>query len=293
MMRIAFSTIACPTYTAEQVAVAAHEYGYDGVELYALAGERLTPDVLATQRDALRRAFSTGDLPIVCINSWAHLTAMAPDECAMQEAQIARAFELAAELRCPLVKVFGGEFPPGDPPARVYDQVAETVARLCDRAARLGVRLVLETHDRFSRGATVAEVLRRVDHGAFAALWDVFHTHRMGETIEETEALIGARVAHVHVKDAVRRDGDWRFVLLGNGEVPVGALIDRLAARGYAGYISVDWEKMWHPEIAGPEIALPQFAATLRRYIAGAESAAPAPLSMDTRGDHSGKGPRA
>jgi sugar phosphate isomerase/epimerase len=274
MMRVAFSTIACPTYTAEQVVAAAREYGYDGVELYALAGERLTPDLLATHRVALSRAFSGADLPIVCVNSWAHLTCSTQAELAAQEAQIVRAFELACELRCPLVKTFGGEFPPGLSPARVYDRVAETVARLCDRAAHFGVRLALETHDRFSRWATVAEVLRRVDHGAFTALWDVFHTHRMGETIDETDTLIGARVAHVHVKDAVRRDGEWHFVMLGDDEVPVGALIDRLARRGYAGYISVDWEMMWHPEIAGPGVALPQFAAALRRYIAGARLAA-------------------
>jgi sugar phosphate isomerase/epimerase len=285
MMRISFSTISCPSYTVDQVAAAADEYGYDGIELYALAGERLTPAVLRLHRADLRRTFRGDALPIVCINSWAHLTGAI---LAAQEAQILSAFELAADLCCPLVKVFGGDFPADEPPAAVYDRVADTVTRLCERAVPLGVRLVLETHDSFSRGASVAEVLRRADHGAFGALWDVFHTHRMGETIEETDTLIGARVAHVHVKDAVWQDDEWRFVLLGDGELPVAALIDRLALRGYAGYISVDWEKMWHPEIAGPEIALPRFATVLHQYIAGALAARDRDHSHDCPDRHIG-----
>lgn len=266
-MRIAFSTISCPTYDADQIVAAALDYGYDGVELYALGGLRLVPDLLKSNLVALQQAFIPRGVPIVSLNSWAHLTAVDSEELAAQEAQIMRSLELASALHCPLVKTFGGDFPPGELPARVYDNVASVVLRVCARARELGVRLMLETHDSFSRGATVAEVLRRADNDAFAVLWDVFHTFRMGETIEQTDALIGARVAHLHVKDAVRRDDDWHFVLLGEGEVPVAPLIDRMAQRGYEGYVSVDWEKMWQPEIDEPEIALPRFATVLRRYI--------------------------
>jgi hypothetical protein len=38
---------------------------------------------------------------------------------------------------------------------------------------------------------------------------------------------------------------------------------------GYdAGWLSVEWEKKWHPELAEPEIALPQHSAKLREYLA-------------------------
>ncbi len=36
---------------------------------------------------------------------------------------------------------------------------------------------------------------------------------------------------------------------LGEGEVPVREIIGLLAAGGYAGYLSVEWEKYWHPDI--------------------------------------------
>jgi sugar phosphate isomerase/epimerase len=116
----------------------------------------------------------------------------------------------------------------------------------------------------------LSELLKRVEHPAFAALWDVHHPYRMGEAVEETDRLVGHRVRHVHVKDAVRAGDGWQFLPLGEGELPVQAAIERLAARGFDGAIAVDWEKMWHPEIAGPEVALPQYASKLRAYIGAA-----------------------
>ena len=35
---------------------------------------------------------------------------------------------------------------------------------------------------------------------------------------------------------------------------------------GYDGYLSLEWEKQWHPEIAEPEIALLQAVPLLRRF---------------------------
>jgi fatty-acyl-CoA synthase len=79
--------------------------------------------------------------------------------------------------------------------------------------------------------------------------------------------LLGARLAYAHVK-AVRRPpaghDDWWLVLLGEGEVPVQEMPRALTRRGYAGWVSVEWEKKWHPEIPDPEIALPQHIEWLR-----------------------------
>jgi sugar phosphate isomerase/epimerase len=67
----------------------------------------------------------------------------------------------------------------------------------------------------------------------------------------------------VHIKDA-RRDGN--LTLLGEGDVPVRSCVEALVAEGYSGWFSVEWEKRWHPELAEPEVALPQFAAVLRSW---------------------------
>jgi len=124
-------------------------------------------------------------------------------------------------------------------------------------------------------GASVRGGVRRFDRRrrrrppvpVVGALWDTHHPYRTGETAEETYNLLASRLYHTHVKDA-RRDGDgWQLVLLGQGEVPVREVLSTLQRRGYDGWICVEWEKMWHPEIEEREVAFPQHLKLMREYL--------------------------
>jgi fatty-acyl-CoA synthase len=137
-------------------------------------------------------------------------------------------------------------------------------------AERLGVAIGVETHDAFCASATVAELLALVDSAAVGAVWDSHHPHRAGERPADVWANLGSRILLAQVKDALpdpaREDG-WQLVLLGEGEVPVRDMLGLLSAGGYRGWVSVEWEKRWHPEIAEPEVALPQHLAVLGGWL--------------------------
>jgi len=45
--------------------------------------------------------------------------------------------------------------------------------------------------------------------------------------------------------------------------VPTRELLSQLHTLGYTGYISLEWEKAWHPELADPQVAFPQAARYL------------------------------
>jgi sugar phosphate isomerase/epimerase len=132
------------------------------------------------------------------------------------------------------------------------------------------VGIGVETHDSFSASAVVAELLALVDSAAVGAVWDSHHPHRVGERAVDVWANLGRRILLAQVKDArpdpMREDG-WQLVLLGEGEVPVRDMLDLLSDGGYRGWVSVEWEKRWHPEIAEPEVALPQHLAVLGSWI--------------------------
>jgi len=261
-VKLAFSTITCPSYGPAEVAEAARRYNYDGVELYAMNGGKLLPDILAERMGEVKTAFR--GVPIVGLNSWGVIVQPTPEERAAQVAQVTRGFELANELGCPLVKTFGGELPADRSVDQALDEAAESLSLLAERAQANGVTLVVETHDGFCKGELLGRLLDLVDSPRVGALWDVFHPHRKGETAEETDRAIGSRVRHVHVKDAVRDGDGWRFVLFGEGELPITRVIELLDRRGYDGAVALDWELMWHPGIAGPELALPSFASGVR-----------------------------
>jgi sugar phosphate isomerase/epimerase len=176
------------------------------------------------------------------------------------ERELPAALELASEWGAPAVRVFGGASP-------ALDDIAEGLERPLDRAAELGVTVALETHDAFSSAALVGELLQLVDSPSLGALWDVHHPYRVGESPQDVLNALGSRIHLVHVKDARRHGDDWQLVPLGEGEVPVRESLAALDAAGYDGWLTVEWEKRWHPELAEPEVALPRELATLKSWL--------------------------
>ena len=47
--------------------------------------------------------------------------------------------------------------------------------------------------------------------------------------------------------------------------MPLANTLTALKYSEYDGFLSIEWEKKWHPELAEPEVALPQHLAELRR----------------------------
>jgi sugar phosphate isomerase/epimerase len=71
---------------------------------------------------------------------------------------------------------------------------------------------------------------------------------------------------HTHIKDISLADGKEKYTLFGEGDVPAFEAIDMLVKNNYKGYFSFEWEKMWHPEIAEPEVAIPHFAEVMKKH---------------------------
>jgi sugar phosphate isomerase/epimerase len=180
--------------------------------------------------------------------------------------------------------VFGGALPdPAQDDGRAGRTRLAAAAWVLEAAApvaeRLGVSIGVETHDSFSAAAVVAELLALVDAPSVGAVWDSHHPYRMGELPPEIYASLGSRLLLAQVKDARRapeRADGWQLVLLGEGEVPVREMLAVLAAGGYDGWLSVEWEKRWHPEIEPPEVALPQHLKLLDSWAAELDSGAEA-----------------
>jgi len=260
--RIAFSTLAFPDATLAAAVSAGRRWGYSGIELRLIDGELIDPAMPAARRAQVRRILAAARLPVVAVDSSIRLTGDDPGP------DLRRFLQLASDWEAPLVRVFGGDLDP--PPAR-QDRLraaARVLEEAVPLAAGLGVAIGVETHDAFSASSAVADLLTLVPSDLVGAVWDSHHPHRVGETPAEVYANLGPRVLLAQVKDALRTpDGDWRLVLLGAGEVPVRDMLGLLAAGGYPHWISVEWEKRWHPEIEEPEVALPQHLELLRAWL--------------------------
>jgi sugar phosphate isomerase/epimerase len=263
--RLAFSTLAFPGTTLARAVALGREYGYQGIELRLIDGELIDPSMPATERATVRQTVAEVGLPIVAVDSSIKLTGDNPGP------ELSRFLELASDWECPLVRVFGGGL--SDTPRQRREEL-EGAARVLEagipHAERTGVAIGVETHDSFSSAALVAELLAMVDSPSVGAVWDSHHPYRMGESASDVYDAIGRRLLLAQVKDA-RRDPDspdgWHLTLLGEGEVPVREMLELLDEGGYQGWISVEWEKHWHPEIEDPELALPQHIKLLHAWL--------------------------
>ncbi len=268
-MKFAFSTLGCPGWSIEQVAESARSMGYQGVELRLLNGDVIPPSLGATERKHVKQVLGDAGIDVACLDTSSRFTSRDAAERRKQEDDVRAYLDLAREWGAPRIRIFGGNLAEGQTEAEGIQLLAESLNVLSPDAEKSGVTIALETHDAFSAGRTVAAVMEQVPSPGIAVIWDTHHPYRMGETAQQTWDLIGSRMVHTHVKDA-RRDPShshgWQLVLLGEGEVPVKEALAMWRANGYDGYVCVEWEKKWHPEIPEPEVAFPQHRAKLREF---------------------------
>jgi len=61
-------------------------------------------------------------------------------------------------------------------------------------------------------------------------------------------------------------NGETQCALMGKGDTPIFETIDVMAKDGFKGYYSFEWEKLWHPEIDEPEIALADYPKVMKKH---------------------------
>lgn len=265
---LAYSTLGCPDWTFDHAATEAARHGYSALEVRVYNGDIIPPVLPASEIQQIHTTMESTDIYIAALGLSTRFNT--PDAAVRQKNidDLKRYIELAAALDCPMVRTFGGEPADGATLEQVVGWVSEALDACAPLAQEHGVTILLETHDAFCRSAIVAQVLNNITAPSVGAVWDVHHPYRMGETIDDVWQNIGPRVKHIHMKDArLRENGAWELVLMGEGEVPCRDILARLYAEDYAGVITAEWEKKWHPEIAEPEIAMPQHAETLRAWM--------------------------
>jgi sugar phosphate isomerase/epimerase len=267
-MRICYSNLACPEWTFEQTAEAVSSYGFDGLEIRLFDGEVVTPAISSSARRRAEIALCDTRVEVAALGTSLRLVT---DSHRSFLADLAAMAEIAEQWGAPLLRVFGGKLPqePRDR-ADALRGAGDLLVEAAEIAGQHRARVALETHDDFSSARTVATVLERAG-GRAGAVYDSHHPHRMGETPAQVLELLGRRVWHVQVKDAVRLEGDdnWELVPLGEGEVPVREMLSLLPSVRYDGWVSLEFEKKWHPELAPPEESLEPQAVLLRQWLEG------------------------
>ncbi len=275
---IAFSTLGCPKWDWNKILDFASQHGFAAIELRGLEGNMDLPShpVFAPGRIAqTRKEIRDHGLKIACVSSSANLFFEDAARRAKELNDARRFIDLAASLESSYIRVFGGKAegdksPVPDVPTKT--RVASGLHELGEYAEPHGVTVLIESHDHFTASSTLKDVLRQADSDHVGLLWDAHHTYATSnEDPEFTVKELGQWIRHTHLKDSVGSGENRKYVLTGRGNVPIARQIKALQSIDYKGFYCFEWEKVWHPEIEDPEIAIADYAHVVGQCLGKAQ----------------------
>lgn len=255
-----FSSLGCPESSLEDTLALAQRHGLPAVELRSLSGTVELPRLFQETFGApakLAEHLRGSPVRIVALDGSLRLTAATPAE----REQLLALAPWADAIGARWLRVFDGN----DADGAALATAADTVKwwREQRRAHGWTCEIMVETHD----SLVTASAIERFAVGVpgVAILWDSHHTWRKGgEDPVATWRAVRSRVVHVHVKDSdpvPSARHPYTYRLPGDGGFPIAPLLDALRADKFAGAVSLEWEKLWHPYLPSLDEALATAAA--------------------------------
>lgn len=267
---LSFSTLGCPKWTFSQVIQQATASKYAGIEIRGIQGELNLPahpifsvSQIATTKQQLKDA----NLKIVNLGSSANLHFLDPKKRQSNLDEAKRFIDLAHQLNCPYIRVFPNDLPKEQSEQETLNAIIQGLIELGDYAKSSGVKVLLESHGKVIQSDMLAHIMKEANHPQVGLVWDFYN---MWSVTKESPAkvyeVLKKYIYHTHIKDAIVTNSGETYTLLGEGNTPLKEALHALKQGNYSGYYSFEWEKLWHPELGEPEIAIPHFAQNFSKF---------------------------
>ena len=258
MMKICYSTLGCLERPLNEILELSKRYSISGLEIRGIGGIIKNAEIAElTEENATntkRRMAEAGVAPIV-LGTSASFHDSSKYAAMLEEGETS--VRIAERMGIPYIRVFGNKLT--EDRAECIKRVSDGIGALCDYAEPRGVTVLLEVHGDFPTVETLLPIAEALNHRPnFGLIWDIAHTHKAyGTGFEAFYSALKPYIRHIHVKDS--RDSDGALVLPGAGDIPILPILRLLAENGYDGYVSLEWEKHWHPTLPEIETALDAF----------------------------------
>ncbi len=270
MIRTAFSSMALFDRPIREVAEAAVDMGYDGVELRCTKGGHLHDEMSLTEVREISKIFADHGIRVFSVSGYTKFTSPETQVRETNLRSLCRQVEFAHELQADSVRCLGGKVPLNEwvKDSQTYiEMLASYLGKAAEQTAGSDVDILLSTHDNFSPAAVATKVTALVDDPRVSLLWCVIHPLQFGEDVATTWQHIQGKFRLVHFKDALRGElyQWWPLRRLGAGELPLTVIARLLKETRYDGVLSIEWEKHVHSEIEDSEPVLQHGLDYLRK----------------------------
>ncbi len=267
---LSFSTLGCPDWPFEKIVIFAKENGYDGLEMRGIQRQldlSKCPEFSPTKIAATGKLVKDNGLRFVNLGASTNLHISNPVDRKKNIDEAKQFIDLANKLNCPYIRVFPNIFPKDQERSATMDLIAKGLMELGDYAKGSNVTVLMETHGEVVKSDDIAAIMKNAAHDQVGLVWDIVN---MWSVTKEPPSTVYPKlkkyIRHSHIKDLKLVNGKEQYTLMGKGETPVFEGIDALVKDNYKGYFSFEWEKLWHPEIAEPEVAMGDYPKVMAEH---------------------------
>lgn len=293
MFKIAGHTMGTPNLSVVQAINLFGEIGLDGVEIIVQDGYKCAIPCQTSYNllDGINAAADKANIQIICLTPYySKFNSLDDNERNYAINGLKKVIEYAAYLGAQYIRIYGGEFFPGESDKNGIKRksLIKAMHELGDIANDSNVCLVIENH--FNTMAVSAEsttqLLNDINHPAVGALYDQANLTFTGN--EEYEVAIEYQrkyIRYVHVKDMVFKDYNMTFSafdishpkenernviskVVGEGIVPWNKILLHLYEIGFEGWLSLEYEKRWfYDQLPEADIGMKNGAEYLRKIL--------------------------
>ena len=275
MYKIAGHTMGTPEYTVLEALKLFHQIGLDGAEIVIQDGYRsgLPTDCPQELLHEVRECAKANQVEIIALTPYNSRFNSLDEEVRQSEIRaIERVIEYCEFFGAKYIRIYGGNVAPGeenDHWEEKHEKLVESMRTLGDMAAKKGVTLVIENHfNTMTMSARqTADTIREIGHPHVKILYDQANlTFTGNEEWQEAIQIQKGLVGHMHVKDLVFKGKNRAFVgnddvshpdedsrnvitrIVGEGIIEWPEILRAMKADGYEGWLSLEYERRWHPD---------------------------------------------
>jgi sugar phosphate isomerase/epimerase len=271
-LKLSFSTLGCPDWSFDKIIDFARDNQYSGIEVRGILRQMdltLVPEFSNSEAiTATLKKMNDRGLKFVDLGSSCALHFPKGEERTKNLDEGKRFIDLAAKLNCPYIRVFPNQIPKDRDRQETLNLIIDGLKELGAYASNTQVTVLLESHGELIYKKDLLFVMEGAANPHVGLVWDVCNMWIVTkEPPEEVYASLKPYIRHTHIKDLKIENGKEEYVLLGTGIVPIFRAIDLLYKNNYPGYYSFEWEKLWHPEIPDPQIALADYPMAIKKHL--------------------------
>ncbi len=262
MHKFSYTTMASPDWDGKTAIQQARANGFQGVDLRISdhLGE-LKENSTSAEIKELKKIFKEEGIVSSSLLAYNAQVTADPVSWDKMERSVLKNLDIGTQLGTKLVRIFLGNPDSTNDHEGFIGHAAEVLAGIL-RKDRSATSIIIQNHTGGVGIHDIFNIMKLVKEPRLNLVLCPANAFCMKENFDDVISFLKDSLPQLYIADLVHgeefKDGH-KNSLPGEGDIDFKKVYAGLGGDSFKGWISFKWEKIWNPEIPGPETALPYF----------------------------------